>query len=240
MSTYEKRIKTLMEYLKESDEKIHELQVAYEKEKNKSATIQKQINEYVYKIDMLNNNIDELEENLYNQQKQFDKEKTNSKILTNQVKDYILKIKLLNDKLDVNEENLYDIKLNHEELLKKYNEIQTINKDLQRNLKYKDDKEYENQLYILHLEKELVQLNNKVENIHKESESIEHTIEIEPKNTLSLFDEIELTKNKNTILGYKKLKKINKYIWIYRGLTFTSSVILIYCITELFFINNCV
>ncbi len=83
MSTYEKRIKTLMEYLKESDEKIHELQVAYEKEKNKSATIQKQINEYVYKIDMLNNNIDELEENLYNQQKQFDKEKTNSKILTN-------------------------------------------------------------------------------------------------------------------------------------------------------------
>jgi hypothetical protein len=247
MSTYEKRIKTLMEYLKDSDDKIHDLQVKYEKEKNHSKIVDKQLKEHISKINILNDNINELEENLYNQNIELDKEKCNCKILTKQLKDYTLEIKILKDRINDDENILLEEKIKYNELLKKYEEHRILNIELQNNLKMNEDNESKMQLHILYLEKELEKLNNQLIIINNENQikikPIEHIINVEPINTLSLYDEIELSKNDSKkddiILEYnEKMKKINIYMWFYRCISFISFIILIYCIYELFYVNN--
>ncbi len=258
MSNYEKKIKMMMDYLKESDEKIYELQVECEKEKDKCVVLNKQLKEYDLQINKLKDTLINKEEILCNLQLEYDKEKCSSRNLNKQVKEYTSEIKIVNNKLNLNEENFYNLTIRYEELLKKYDENKIQNKELQRILKIKEDKEIENKLYISNIEKEIVNLNDKM-NISKDinteiNNSTDHIIIIEPVNTLSLHDELELLKIKNDSNKIKdekikdlinfdsyneKLKKINIYIWIYRGITFTSASILIYCLVELFYINKC-
>lgn len=240
MSNYEKRIIILTSYLEESDETIRELQDKYDKEKNECKTLTKQIKDYTLKINVLNDTIDEIQKNSYDQKLDYTKEKSQLEILKKQIKDHTLKNNELNDTINKTEENLYNQKLKYD---KKIGEYELENTTLRKSLKSEQDKAFKNHIYMTNIEKELKLSNDKVDSMSNQLVNYEsiRIIDIEPINTMSLYDEI------NNTLKYKKyiedlqlhINYLNNYytkrLWFYRGISFIYLGIIIYCVTEILY-----
>ena len=199
---------------------------------------------------------------MYNQKIEYESEKTQSNILTNQIKEDALKNNILQNTINDIEDKLFDQKLKYVELLEKFEEVKIQNKNLQKSLNIEEDKVLKNYTFITALEKELKIANDKSlsETVHViDIEPINKLEENEPKNTLSLYDEINILENEpkntsssyheinelNQILKYKKyiedlqshIKYLNRfykrYTWFYRGISVIYISTIIYCITEI-------